>query len=250
MVAPINNIINQSQNNNNVQPNTNTNNNEDVSLTSVIPTTQDMLLNIGVDPTVDSEKTLLTSTDQLPSHYEKQQQLDATLKPDSIVETKRKEIEIDKFNKEKEDRIINEKIRKIEYYLSYGTSISYDTCEFYFEAYKVITNWLDSYNMGFQSLKGVKGMLSNLNKANPTEFNKLYDDFTKIYTGEIYESLTKIKMEKIMESFDKTKSFRINMLMLYTKALVYITQNTQSAVQWGKTNYKDFTTYYKIGYQN
>jgi len=201
-------------------------------------------MNVGVDPNIDPQQTLNTSANQLQSHYEKQQQVDETLKPDSEKETKRKEIEVNKFNKETEDRLIDEKIRKIEYYLSYGKSTSYETCEQYLEASKVITNWLDSYNMGFQSLKGVRDMLLPLNQTNPTEFNKLYDDFEKIYTGEMYRSLT-TNMTEIIDSFDKTQSFRINMLMLHTKALAYITKNVKTNVSWEKTTYKDFTAYYK-----
>ena len=88
-------------------------------------------------------------------------------------------------------------------------------------------------------------MLLTLNQTNPTEFNKLYDDFTKIYTGDMYGSLT-TSMTKIINSFDKTQSFRINMLMLHTKALKYITNNVKTNVSWEKTTYKDFTAYYKI----
>ena len=46
--------------------------------------------------------------------------------------------------------------------------------------------------MGFQSLKKVRDMLLTLNQTNPTDFNKLYDDFEKIYTGDMYGSLKRI----------------------------------------------------------
>jgi hypothetical protein len=183
---------------------------------------------------------VISQFEALENTERKNHEVNKTSKPDSIIETKRKEIEVNKFNKEKEDRIIDEKIRKIEYYLSYKKSTSYDTCELYFEATKVITNWLDSYNMGFQSLKKVRDVLLTLNQTNPTEFNKLYDDFEKIYTGDMYIS------KNITELFNTTQSFRINMLMLHTRALIYITNNVKTKVSWENTIYKDFKAYYKI----
>ena len=47
------------------------------------PSVPDMLMNVGVDPTIDPQQTLNIPAEQIKTSFEKQQKVDETLKPDS-----------------------------------------------------------------------------------------------------------------------------------------------------------------------
>lgn len=106
-------------------------------------------------------------------------------------------------------------------------------------------SWLSSYGVTFVKLKGIKttlNLLINKKDTGQTEFDRLYDDFSKIYSGEIYKNLTK---DTILENkFDKTQSFRLNLLRLYTKTLKFIKTTVTSKIPWEKTEYNNHNEYY------
>ena len=109
----------------------------------------------------------------------------------------------------------------------------------YFELSTVIVSWINSYDMKFVKLNELKKTLNLLIKKKDTgqkEFDNLYDDFNKIYTGEMYSDL--IKGTILENKIDKTQSFRINLLTLCTKALKYIVTQVKQRINWDKTHMK------------
>lgn len=175
----------------------------------------------------------------------KKDAVNRTLEPPTPDESERQKSETIQFNNENQTKLNNEKIRKILYFLSKDKSLSYDTCSMYFESHIVIVNGLSSYGVIFVKLKGIRKTLNLLIQKKDTgqkEFDKLYDDFNKIYTGEMYLDL--IKGTILENKIDKTQSFRINLLTLCTKALKYIVTTVKTRIKWEATIYENYTEYY------
>ena len=165
-------------------------------------------MDVGVDPNIDPQQTLNIPTNQLQSHYEKQQKVNETLKPDSKEEKVNKTQQLVVLSKET-------KIKQLVEWV--GNSQVY--CSGNFEFYSIILKYLNSMKLK-SDISSFPQLFKTLNSYDGITFENVYNYLYDVFTGKEYLKLVDNREKDINDFISeqqkhlKTESFRKFILTL------------------------------------